>query len=69
MCYMPDNTEIHLYVNDLGVVSCHMGCDDWVPAYDLRTRRTNLADLVDTIRQHVALTHTHDSTEATDADR
>lgn len=60
MSYMPSNDEILLYVNDEGQVQCYMGCDDWVPAYDLHARRTNLADLVDTIRTHVAMEHVGD---------
>lgn len=57
---MPADSEIDLYVNDLGVVSCHMGCDDWLPSYDLHARRVTLQDLVDTIRTHVAMEHAHD---------
>lgn len=57
MPVIPTDSEIPLYVNDLGVVSCYMGCDDWVPAYDLHTRRTNLADLADVIREHALSEH------------
>lgn len=54
---IPADDEIPLYVNDLGTVMCSMGCDDWVPAYDLHTRRTNLADLHDVIREHAISVH------------
>lgn len=60
MSVMLADSEIELYVNDEGKVSCHLGCDDWVPAYDMRGRRCTLEELVDVIRMHAHLEHSRD---------